>query len=185
MVVLFRDRSDGDVGIVVAAADSDVNDGQDQTPSTGHKWYIFVDTIENGENLPLMARYDPDGTSVTLDYNCDPDDHSTCYAGDLTNKFGRLNFPDMKSYRDTSLKFDDLPGRSIIVYQENNSILPLDYENIVTGKTFNAFFEISIDPLKKKQDHRPLHVFFKKLKYRGLSFLIGGKIIKIESLSRR
>jgi len=113
-VILFRRRDDDSVSILTSFMDI-------KKPTEGHKWHIHKQKVdENGECKSSEGHYDP-LTKEIGNYMCDSSDPANCYVGDLSGKFGTIDFPNMNSFIDDTFDLNDIIGRSVVIHGQNKT----------------------------------------------------------------
>ena len=137
--------------------------------TVGHMWHIHADSLA-GEDIRACncdndddirdcvqsecpqcwvagGHFDPARVELDEAYSCDPAEQSTCYAGDLSGKFGTLTItaltePPVPSITgiDTELPFEQLLGKSVVIHQEHEST-----DRIACGEIVSAAFVSAVD----------------------------------------
>merc|ERR1711879_597450 len=106
-MVVFRERSDGDMGIVVGAT---AKNGQTEPLTYDHKWYLGGHLCYDGTDDSCDGTYDPTQAFYSFPYLCSETLRAGCAKGDYTKKFGPMNCPGVKSVSDDSMTVAEVTG---------------------------------------------------------------------------
>jgi len=125
--IKFFSASGGGLAWSASLQHSDANNG-----ATGgfnwhiHNGYTSGDSGSGSQCGPAsntaMGHYDPENRENTGTYNCDQNDFSTCYKGDMSGKFGSFTFPvNSGNQIDNSLSMNDITSNQLSVVIHDNT----------------------------------------------------------------
>merc|ERR1719171_1165317 len=90
--------------------------------TTGHKWHVHTTPPSKSASdcVACGGHYDPSNVEVA-GYTCDPSSPASCYAGDMSGKFGAASVGGAStSGIDSVLTMSGLIGRSVVVHAANS-----------------------------------------------------------------
>ena len=83
-------------------------------------------------------------------YECNPDDHTTCFIGDLNGKFGGLNFETTETqtltFEDHTFDIIDVRERYVAIYDANGEVIDcasIEVQGILFSLCFIQISDIS------------------------------------------
>ena len=83
--------------------------------SSGHMLHIHEDPV-TGDCSSAGKHYDPTDVENKTNYECNPNDISTCYKGDLSGKHGRVTMGEEMEYLDDHNDNIATLGRSVVIH---------------------------------------------------------------------
>jgi Cu/Zn superoxide dismutase len=114
-----------------------VSYNDDHAPRTsGHKWHIHNMSVAHSDCTTAGGHWDPCNKERSQNYSCVRSDQTTCFAGDLSGKYGPMNLPANSSHQmlDTVLSSpSSVVGKSIVVHGPNGVGTKLACGTICSG----------------------------------------------------